>query len=323
MISAFDSRVVLTGCASTEEFVRLPKEVLKKIDRLTGLSHNTSGLRVRFYTDSLNIRIVSDNNNISQYAHMPISAHSGYDAYINNVFKINVRPLYGKSSMDETIELQQKNKMNLIDIYFPLYNNVESFSFELDENAIIEKADKPLKPVLFYGSSITQGGCASRPGNSYTNMLSIMLERNIINLGFSGNARGDIPIAEYIGSLDLAAFVYDYDHNAPDTDFLKRTHEPFFKKLRSLKPDLPIIMMSRPGFEKWGETAINCTAVVMTTYLNALKAGDKNVYFIDGKTLFGTYGRDRCTVDGTHPNDIGFERMAESLLPVLRTILED
>jgi len=323
MISAFDNRVVLTGCASTEEFVRLPKEVLKKVDRLKGLSHNTSGLRVRLYTDSLNVRIVSDNNNISQYAHIPISAHSGYDVYINNVFKINVRPLYGKSSMDETIELQQKKKMNLIDIYFPLYNNVESLSFELDENALIKKAEKPLKPILFYGSSITQGGCASRPGNSYTNMLSIMLERNIINLGFSGNARGDMPIAEYIGSLDLAAFVYDYDHNAPDTDFLKRTHEPFFKKLRSLKPDLPIIMMSRPGFEKWGETATNNTVVVMTTYLNALKAGDKNVYFIDGKTLFGTYGRDRCTVDGTHPNDIGFERMAESLLPVLKEILED
>lgn len=323
MISAFDSRVVLTGCASEEKLVRLPKEVLERVDRLTGLAHNTSGLRVRFYSDSLNIRIVSDNNNISEYAHMPISAHSGYDIYINNTFKTNVRPSYGKNSMDETIELQKIRKMNLIDIYFPLYNNVESFSFELDEGAVIKKAEKPLKPILFYGSSITQGGCASRPGNSYTNMLAIMLKRNIINLGFSGNARGDLPIAEYISSLDLAAFVYDYDHNAPDTEFLKKTHEPFFKKLRSLKPDLPIIMMSRPGYEHHGETAVNNSAVVMTTYLNALKSGDSKVSFIDGKTLFGTYGRDRCTVDGTHPNDIGFERMAESLLPVLKEILED
>ena len=81
-------------------------------------------------------------------------------------------------------------------------------------------------------------------------------------------------------------------------------------------------MMSRPGYERWGEIATTSTAVVMTTYLNALNSGDKNVYFIDGKILFGTYGRDRCTVDGTHPNDIGFERMAESVLPILKDILE-
>ncbi|MCD6322493.1 MAG: hypothetical protein J7L77_05655 [Clostridiales bacterium] len=322
MISAFDSRVVLTGCASEEKFVRLPEEVLSQVERLNGLAHNTSGIRARFYTDSTSIRIVSDNDNISEYAHIPISAHSGYDVYINNVFKINIRPLYGEKKMDEIIELQQNNCMNLIDIYFPLYNNVKTFSFELDKEAHIKRAEKPKKPILFYGSSITQGGCASRPGNSYVNMLSTMLKRNIINLGFSGNARGDIPIAKYIGSLSIAAFVYDYDHNAPDTAFLRETHEAFFKALRRLKPDLPVIMMSRPGYERWQETAINNTAVVMTTYLDALNAGDRNVYFIDGKTLFGTYGRDRCTVDGTHPNDIGFERMAESILPVLKDILE-
>ncbi len=322
MINAFDNRVVLTGCASEEKFVRLPEEVLSQVERLNGLAHNTSGIRARFYTDSTSIRIVSENDNISEYAHIPISAHSGYDVYINNVFKNNIRPLYGENVMDDIVELQQNKCMNLIDIYFPLYNDVKSFSFELDEEANIERAEKPEKPILFYGSSITQGGCASRPGNSYVNMLSTMLERNIINLGFSGNARGDIPIAKYIGSLDIAAFVYDYDHNAPDTEFLRETHKSFFKALRSLKPDLPVIMMSRPGYERWGETAINNTAVVMTTYLDALNSGDRNVYFIDGKTLFGTYGRDRCTIDGSHPNDIGFERMAESILPVLKDILE-
>ncbi len=323
MISAFDKKVVLTGSAEEEEFIRLPHEVINRVKKLDELAHNTSGIRARFYTDSLNIRILSDNDNISEYAHMPISAHSGYDIYINNVFKINVRPLYGKSTMDEKVELQQKRKKNLIDIYFPLYNNVKSFLFELDRGALLERAENPQKPVLFYGSSITQGGCASRPSNSYANMLSTMLGRNIINLGFSGSARGDITIAEYIGSLDIAVFVYDYDHNAPDTEFLNETHEPFFKALRKLKPDLPVVMMSRPGYERWGKTAVNNTAVVMTTYLNALNSGDKNVYFIDGKTLFGTYGRDRCTVDGTHPNDIGFERMAESVMPVLMKIMED
>lgn len=323
MISAFDSRVVLTGCASDKEFIRLPEEVIRQVERLDNLAHNTSGIRARFLTDSFKIRIVSDNANIAEYVHMPASAHSGYDVYINNVFKINVRPLYGQTKMDETVELQDEKKLNLIDIYFPLYNKVEYFSFELDANAVIKRADEPRRPILFYGSSITQGGCASRPGNSYPNMLSSMLGRNIINIGFSGNARGDIPIADYISSMDLAAFVYDYDHNAPDTQWLSETHEPFFIQIRKRKPKLPVIMLSRPGYERWGETAVNNTAVVMTTYLNALNAGDRNVHFIDGRSLFGTYGRDRCTVDGTHPNDIGFERMAETIYPVLRKILEE
>lgn len=323
MTDAFDERVVLTGCASDTEFIRLPHKVIEEVERLNNLAHNTSGIRVRFYTDSLNIRLTSDNGQIVDYAHMPISAHSGFDIYVNNIFKNNVRPAYGKTIIDEKVELQQTKQMILIDIYFPLYNSVKTFLFELDKGALIEKAEKAKKPILFYGSSITQGGCASRPGNSYANMLSSMLERNIINLGFSGSARGELLIAEYIGTLDLAAFVYDYDHNAPDTEFLKETHQPFFEALRKLKPDLPIVMLSRPGYEKWGITAIKNTAVVMTTYLSALNKGDKNVYFIDGKNLFGTYGRDRCTVDGTHPNDIGFERMAETILPVLKEILED
>ncbi len=323
MISAFDERVVLTGCVSQNEFMRLPAEVISKVERLEGLSNNTSGIRARFYTDSCNIRITAENGQVAEYIHMPSSATSGFDIYLNNIFKNNVRPVYGKIKFDETVVLQAQNRMNLVDIYFPLYNSVKSFSFELDKGALLERAEEPDKPILFYGSSITQGGCASRPGNSYVNMLSTMLERNIINLGFSGSAKGSIPVAEYIASLDLAAFVYDYDHNAPDTEWLKATHDKFFKVIRDKKPELPVIMMSRPGYEKWSGIAPANTAVVMTTYLNALNDGDKNVYFIDGKTLFGTYGRDRCTVDGTHPNDIGFERMAESVYPVLKEILED
>ena len=323
MFNAFDERVVLTGCASQIEFMRLPAAVISKVERLKELAYNTSGIRARFYTDSCNIRIIANNGQMAQYMHLPASAHSGFDIYLNNIFINNVRPLFEKTELDETIVLQVQKKRNLVDIYFPLYNSVKSFSFELDKGALFERADEPEKPVVFYGSSITQGGCASRPGNSYVNMLSTMLGRNIINLGFSGSAKGDIPIAEYIATLDIAAFVYDYDHNAIDTDWLRKTHEPFFKALREQNPELPVIMMSRPGYEKWVDIAPANTAVVITTYLNALNSGDENVYFIDGKSLFGTYGRDRCTVDGTHPNDIGFERMAESVYPVLKEILEE
>lgn len=322
MISAFDTRVVLTGSASSNEFIRLPREVISKVERLEGLALNTSGIRARFKTDSKSIRIVAKNGGISQYTHMPISSSSGFDIYINNKFEYNVRPAINSLSVDETYTIQDKHNMNLIDIYFPLYNSVDSFYFDIEKGALLERAEEPEKPLVFYGSSITQGGCASRPGNSYTNMLASLLERNIINLGFSGNAKGSLYVAEYIASLEMAAFIYDYDHNSPDTKWLIDTHEAFFKVIRSRKPYLPVIMMSRPGYERWGELSKANNAVVMTTYLNAYKSGDVNVYFIDGKTLFGVYGRDRCTVDGTHPNDIGFERMTEAILPELKRILE-
>lgn len=322
MISAFDERVVLTGSVSDKEFVRLPQDVIEREKRLEGLARHTAGMRLRFRTDTKIIRIVAELGEISQYTHMPITCSSGFDIYKNNKFEYNIRPELNSKKVDESYILSGISQINLIDIYFPLYNSITSFYIDIDRGALIERTDMPLDPLIFYGSSITQGGCASRPGNSYANIISTELERNIINLGFSGNAKGSLIIAEYIASLKMAAFIYDYDHNAPDTKWLIDTHEIFFKVIREKNPNLPVIMMSRPGYDKWGEIAQANNKVVITTYLNALDVGDTNVYYIDGKTFFGTHGRDRCTVDGTHPNDIGFERMAEKIVPVLRKILE-
>ena len=314
---------VITGCASNEEYIRLPREVIGQVPRLENLACNTSGIRVRFETDSKNLQIIAANGAVAGYAHMPVSASSGFDIYVNGVFVNNVRPELNSTKIDGTVEISRDKRMNLIDICFPLYNSVTSFLFETDKGALNRKPVEQKKPILFYGSSITQGGCASRPGNSYVNIAGRLTGRPVINLGFSGNARGDIAVAEYINTLDIDAFVYDYDHNAPDTEFLKATHEPFFKTIRRVKPDLPVVMMSRPGYEKWRDIAKYNTQVVMTTYMNALSSGDENVYFIDGRTLFGTEDRDACTVDGTHPNDIGFLRMARSVSAVLNEILED
>ncbi|MBN2864277.1 MAG: hypothetical protein JXN62_14005 [Bacteroidales bacterium] len=322
-IGQLRKEVVLTGCASETEFRRLPGNVIARIPRLDHLAGNTSGIRVRFETDSRTIRIVATLGEVVGYVHMPVSSSSGFDVYVNGIFLNNIRPEMNSISIDGTIEIGGENSIKLIDIYFPLYNSVSDFYFELDKGALKRIPVEDKAPVLFYGSSITQGACASRPGNSYANMVGRMVDTPIINLGFSGNARGDLEIAEYISTLDISALVYDYDHNAPDTAFLEKTHEPFFRVIRIAKPDLPVIMMSRPGYEKWSDIARCNTQVVMTTYLNALSKGDKNVYFIDGKTLFGTQNRDACSVDGTHPNDIGFLRMAEIVSAVLKEILED
>lgn len=127
-------------------------------------------------------------------------------------------------------------------------------------------------------------------------------------------------MAEYISGLDMSVFVFDYDHNAPNAEFLENTHEPFFKAFREKKPDVPVVFVSvadrsYPNFEERRD-------VIFKTYQNALANGDKNVYFIDGQTIYEKVGYDLCTVDGCHPNDLGFWCMANSIGSVLDEIFK-
>ena len=110
-------------------------------------------------------------------------------------------------------------------------------------------------------------------------------------------------------------FCYDYDHNAPDKEHLLKTHEPFFKMIRAENPDIPVIMVSKP--DPIGEEDEKRRDIIKATYENALASGDKNVYFIDGADL-GVTGD--ATVDGCHPNDLGFYRMAEKIGDVIEKI---
>ena len=204
----------------------------------------------------------------------------------------------------------------------PLYGAASSIEIGLAPGAGLEPPTPHAiaRPVLFYGSSITQGGCASRPGNAYSTMLCRALDAPQINLGFSGSGRGEPAVAEAMAGLDLAAFVMDYDHNAPNVQHLEKTHEAFFKIIRGRNPDLPIILVSKCDF--WG-TADDRERreVIRMTFDRAVQAGDRRVWFVDGETLFGTEDREACTVDRCHPNDLGFYRMYRTLLPVLEEAL--
>ena len=117
-------------------------------------------------------------------------------------------------------------------------------------------------------------------------------------------------MAELMMSLEMSAFVYDYDHNAPDADYLARTHEPFYKLLRAARPTLPILMMGRPDFYPEDPELRKRQATIRRTYENAVAAGDRRVYHLNNELLFGPQHRDSCTVDTCHPNDLGFMRMA-------------
>ena len=166
------------------------------------------------------------------------------------------------------------------------------------------------KPILYYGSSITQGGCASRPGMAYEAIISRRLDADFINLGFNGSARAEQPIADYLASLDPVVFVMDYDYNAPDPEYLAKTHENLYRTFRAAHPDTPVIMVGKPDFWLCNESNMERRDVIYRTYNNARLRGEK-VIFIDGHSLFPANMREECTVDNCHPNDLGMVGMAD------------
>lgn len=229
-----------------------------------------------------------------------------------------------EKGIEISVDLGSKEPRNIL-MHFPLYQRVDSLQIGIDKQASLEASQFGYlfdKPIVYYGSSITQGGCASTPGNAYPSIISRTINCDHVNLGFSGSCQAEEPIAHYIASLSMQAFVYDYDHNAPDVEYLKSTHERLFFILREKQPHLPVLFLSRPDFGKGTvEENIVRREVIHTTYKNARRQGDKNVYFLDGETLFRGFNEASCTVDGSHPTDLGFTRMGEKIGIQLAVIL--
>ena len=318
------------GDPAKGEFFRLPADMKAPEDvnegALGNSHHFTSGGCVRFRTDSNFISIRATLAHSQDMNHMPRAGSAGFDIYVGpfgNCHHVGTAQPTPREVELERVVFDKGWTREMRDwcINFPLYGGVAQVEIGLLPDAKIEApAPHPIKPILFYGSSITQGGCASRPGNNYCSMLCRAVDAEQINLGFSGCGRGEIAVAKAIASLDLGVFVMDYDHNAPSVEHLERTHEPFFKLIREAHPELPIIFMSKCDIWPDRNYADGCRRrdVIRATYDKAIAAGDRHVYFIDGETLFGAVDREACTVDGCHPNDLGFYRMYERVLPVLR-----
>ncbi len=330
-IDVTEEPFVLTGFywfAEDGKFLRLPEKALSSMSEgVAFLAWHTSGGMLRFKTDSKSLALRAKLSEIPMMMHMPASGNSGFDLYegsgINKTFLRNVMPAYNSDEIDVMLFENYDEKMREFTLYFPLYNGVKEIFLGFEQGSSIEAPSEFTisKPIVFYGSSITQGGCASRPGTAYTHFLTRWVDANMINLGFSGNARGELELAELISSIDMSVFVYDYDHNAPDVEHLSKTHQPFFDVIRKARPELAIIIVGRPDYDKNMRDSDLRRDVLYKTYSQALKSGDDKVFWVDGERLFGSDNRDSCTVDGCHPNDLGFYRMAEDILPILKRAL--
>lgn len=308
-----------------ERFVRLPGEVAKKVSNgVYSLHWHTAGGRVRFKTDSPYIAIHAKIPNPNRMSHFPLTGSTGFDLYCmfgeEERYLSTFVPPYDISNGYEMVKEMGKCGMREYTINLPLYSGIQELYIGLAENAKVEEATpyRDMPPIVYYGSSITQGGCASRPGTTYQAHITRRFRIDHINLGFSGSAKGEDEMIDYIKGLNMSCFVLDYDHNAPSAQHLAATHEKMFKAVREAHPNIPIIIIPKPIYYIW-ENEKPRQEIIKATYDNAVKAGDKNVYFIPSHELMEICGNDG-TVDGIHPTDLGFFSMAKALEKVMKKI---
>lgn len=308
-----------------DRYVRMPRDFAESVnDNIRWLNGHTTGGRIRFVTDSPYIALKVQVSGMSKFSFFSVTGIMGCDVYSGSrYYGTIIPPLDTTAEYENVIDIPDPAEREYT-INMPIYSCVHKIYVGIKVGCSLKPADdySITKPIVFYGSSVTQGGCASRPGNTYPSIISRALDCDFINLGFAGNAKGDEEIARYIASLDMTAFCYDYDYNADSLEQYKETHEKFFKIIRAAQPNLPVIMTTRP---KKHLTAAETERidVMMQTYQNAIDAGDKNVYYIKGTDLLPEAIAESALIENCHPNDCGFAAMAQVMSNKLKEILSN
>lgn len=323
----FDAPLKVYGLPFFEQHHRIERlpAALRQELRLEQIGHRPVGARVAFRTDAPTLTVtltlfsLGADMGMSLYSCQSIQVWFGHGEtrrFAGLVGPKNYRTLQVSATFEKPAVLED------VMLYLPRNEIVVNVEVELPDGAQVLPPTpyRREQPMVFVGSSITEGGHAVSMTATYTNLLSAWLDSDYINLGFSGACRGQLEVADYLCSLNPSVLIWEYDFNAPSADFLQRTHQPFFKRVRSLCPDLPVVMFSAASCDYLKEADLR-REIIRKTYTDAVADGDKNVRFVDGRTLFGTEDRHACVSDTIHPNDLGFYRMAKGLLPAVEDVL--
>ena len=323
----------------TEEiFRRMPADEAEATSKsVATLAQYTAGGRVRFTTDSEYVAIrMTRPLRKTIMSHITYVGCSGFDIYqktgsdyiYSGTFKPPAKRFEGYESLlhMEGKKFQDVRKMRDITINMPLYDRVTDLWIGLQKDAVLMPGGKYKyeKPVVYYGNSVTQGGCACRPGTTDFAMLSRELDFDYVNLGFSGSGKGELPMAEYVANMDMSVFVMDYDENSPMED-LEFTHRRMYDMVREKHPKVPIIMNCRRGLELKPSEQKETWArrdIILKNFQRAKDLGDDRVFFLDSREIFKEFGENNCFVDGAHPTDLGFWLIARAMKPILKHCLE-
>lgn len=313
-------------------YERLPSE-LQGVSRepVWYLGRNSAGLFIRFRSNSTAIYARWESTFNNTMTHMTDTGTKGLDLYalVDGHWRhvCSAQPL-GKKSERKIIGNMDPVEREYM-LYLSLYDGVSSLEIGVDEGATLDLpvVDRPSreKPVVMYGTSILQGGCANRPGMAHTNIIGRRLDREVFNLGFSGSALLDMEIAELMASVeDPGVYVLDYAPNA-SADMIDEKGEKFFRVIRDAHPDVPVIFIEDVIFphtifdKAILEEVTRKNEAQERLYKKLKKSGEKNIYYISAEGMIGDDGE--ATVDAIHFTDLGAMRYVDHVLPTIKKAL--
>ena len=308
-------------------FDRLPGRALGVVrDEVWSFSHDTAGIAIRFISNTRGIRArwTLTNSRVPAANMTPIGG-SGLDLYVKSDTRLwhwlgVGRPGWSPTSSDTLISQMPPGVREYL-LYLPLCNGVQSLEIGVEKRASVSAPPvRRTKPIVFYGTSITQGYCASRAGMTYVAMLGRWLDREVINLGFAGNGKLEPAVAELLAEIDASAFVLDCLPNMTEVD-IRNNLDKCVRAIRNSHAHAPILLV---------EDRIYPDAFLNITHRNHNETNQKasremfsrlerekirGLHYLKADNLLAADGED--TVDGSHPTDLGYSRMARELLKVL------
>lgn len=311
-----------------ERFDRLPAKAEGVVrDAVWNLSRHSAGISFRFTTDASTWKIrYRVGSSALGKVNMPPMGVSGVDVYaldggtwkwVDCTKPTEVETTHVLPNLDPGPRTYQ--------LYLPLYNTTESIEIGLPESASFDPVPpRAEKPIVFYGTSITHGASASRPGITHPAILGRRLDRPVVNLGFSGNGKMEPEVGALLTEIDAAVYVIDCLPNMQGTEVAERA-EPLVRQLREARPETPIVLVEdRTYANSWifpskRKRHEESRAALVRAYDSLVSSGVKNLFYLEGDGLLGedTEG----TIDSSHPNDLGFMRQADAFEPVLRKAL--
>ena len=312
-------------------FDRLPAKAEGRVtDAVWNLSHDSAGMVARFKTDALAIyaRYTVSKKQIGM-PHMPATGVSGLDLYARDDagawrWVMVTKPT--EQTVEAVVFSGLAPGMREYAAYLPLYNGVESLEIGVPAGATFEALPpRSEKPIVFYGTSITHGASASRPGMVHTAILGRRFDRPVLNLGFSGNGKMDAAVGSLLTEIDAAVYVIDCLPNMGPADVTAKCG-PLVRQLREARPTTPIVLVEdRRNTNSWilpdrDKHHDANHAALKAAYEQLVKEGVKGLFYIDGDHLYGDDAEG--ATDASHASDLGFMRQADIFEPILRAALE-
>ena len=345
-VNATDLRIINKAFDDTERtYARLPKDLKDSIAEgrdLWDRQQCSAGIAIRFATDSKRIGVKYELLWDTHMIHMADTGLKGTDLYIfegDSVWRhVNTNRPYVKKDADgnktkwveSTYVSNLDGKMHEYMVYLPLYDGIEELYIKVDSTATLTTGEPTLidsdRRIVAYGTSILQGGCASRSGMAATNIMSRELNAEVVNLGFSGEGKMDNYVAYALARIpDVDVYLLDPVPNCTEMMCDTLTYD-FVNILRTLRPEVPIVMLEGPLYPYYRyDSMFNSylpakNAAFRKNYERLKAENPQNLYYVTSEGLDGV--EDDGTVDGIHLTDLGFRHYANKMTPILRPILE-